>query len=200
MKKAVCAYILGLIFKNSKANNSQQKQPKSTQNGVGGYPKSTTNRPKMGRNTPNHPKWLPDGSQDPLDQCPSLIFTNFWVSSGTPKSTKNPFLAKKGAPGNAFLPVLVANAAFLDFLADFCRFLVKSRCKNRCMFLHLLVFFSNWRPSRNIVFYGTKATFSIFEFSIFSEKKNDQKWSAKLNPEKSSKKLLIWDPKWSQNR
>ena len=95
----------------------------------------------MIRNAQNHPKWLPDGSQDPLDQCPSFIFTNFWVSSGTPKSTKNPFLAKKGAPGNAFLPVLVANAAFLDFLADFCRFLVKSRCKNRCMFLHLLVFF-----------------------------------------------------------
>ena len=68
MKKAVCAYILGLIFKNSKANNSQQKQPKSTQNGIGGYPKSAKNRPKMGRNAPNHPTWLPDGSQDPFTQ------------------------------------------------------------------------------------------------------------------------------------
>ena len=139
----MCLY-LGLIFKNSKANNSQQNQPKSTQNGVGGYPKSTKNRPKIGRNAPNHPKWLPDGSQDPLDQCPSLIFTNFWISSGTPKSIKNPFLAKKGAPGNAFLPVWWQMLWFLIFWWIFGRFLMRFRCKNRCMFLHLLVFFSNW--------------------------------------------------------
>ena len=170
MKKAVCAYILGLIFKNSKANNSQQKQPKSTQNGVGGYPKSTKNRPKMGRNTPNHPKWLPDGSQDPLDQCPSPIFGSFGVSSGTPKSTKNQFLAKKGAPRNAFLPVWWQMLWFLIFWLIFGRFLMRFQCKNRCMFLHQLVFFSNWRPSQNIVFYDVKPTFSFFVSIIVFQK------------------------------
>ncbi len=127
-----------------------------------GYPKWSKNRPNMGRNAPNHPKWLPDGSQDPLDQCPSPIFASFGVSSGTPKSTKNQFLAKKGAPRNAFLPVWWQMLRFLIFWWIFGRFLMRFRCKNRCMFLHLLVFFSNWRPSRNTVFYDAKPTFSFF--------------------------------------
>ena len=40
-------------------------------------------------NAPNHPKWLPDGSQDHFRQKVSPIFTNFWVPSGTPKGQKN---------------------------------------------------------------------------------------------------------------
>ena len=134
--------------------------------GSGGIP----NRPKIDPNWEEMRQITQSGYQmapkTPWINVPHSFLPIFGVSSGTPKSTKNPFLAKKGAPGNAFLPVLVANAAFLDFLADFCRFLVKSRCKNRRMFLHLLVFFSNWRPSRNTVFCDAKPTFSFFVFII----------------------------------
>ena len=38
---------------------------------------------------------------------------------GPPNLLKNQFLAKKGAPRNAFLFGFVANAAFLDIFVDF---------------------------------------------------------------------------------
>ena len=39
------------------------------------------------------------------------------------------------------------------------------------MFLHLLVFFFNWRPSQNTINYDTKPIFSFFALFIFFEKK-----------------------------
>ena len=129
-------------------------------------PELTKSAAKIEKSALNRPKWLPDGSQDPLDQCPSPIFASFGVSSGTPKSTKNQFLAKQGAPRNAFLPVWWQMLWFLIFWWIFGRFLMRFQCKNRCMFLHQLVFFSNWRHSQNTVFYNAKPTFSFF-VSIF---------------------------------
>ena len=59
--------------------------------------------------------------------------------------------------------------------------------KTNVFFSQPRVFFSNWRPSRNTVFYDTKATFLFFAVLVFSSK-NGQKSSAKEDPEKSSKK------------
>ena len=39
--------------------------------------------------------------------------------------------------------------------------------KNPCKFSPQRSYFSTWRPSRNTIFYNTKATFSFFEFSWF---------------------------------
>ena len=47
---------------------------------------------------------------------------------------------------------------------------MKKQWKKRCVFSHRRLFFSTWRPSRNTVFYNTKATFSFFEFLWFLPK------------------------------
>ena len=52
----------------------------------------------------------------------------------------------------------------------FRRCFMKNRLKHWRIFSQLRVFFSNWRPSRNTVFYDTKATYSFFEFLFFSKK------------------------------
>ena len=44
---------------------------------------------------------------------------------------------------------------------------VKKWWKNTCMFLQHRLFFWTRRPSQNIVFYDTKATFSVFFFLYF---------------------------------
>ena len=44
---------------------------------------------KIEKSALNRPKWLPDGSQDHFCQEVPPTFTNFWVPSGTQKSTKN---------------------------------------------------------------------------------------------------------------
>ena len=87
-------------------------------------PGCTKSGAKIEKNALNRPKWLPDGSQDPLGQSVAPSLVNFGApsgtqtSEGTPPSTKNHVLAKKGAPRNAFLTVFVANAVFLDFWKD----------------------------------------------------------------------------------
>ena len=89
---------------------------------------------------------------------------------GPPNRPKINFWRKKGAPRNAFLPVWWQMLWFLNFWWIFGRFLMRFQCKNRCMFLHQLVFFSNWRPSQNIVFYDVKPTFSFFVSIIVFQK------------------------------
>ena len=69
----------------------------------------------------------------------------------------------------------------------FGRFSMKFRWKNRLMFLHPLVFFFNWRPSRNTVNYDTKPTFSCFALFIFFWEKL-KKWVQNWTPKKTSKK------------
>ena len=70
---------------------------------------------------------------------------------------------KMGFPGSFFWRFLLLLAIFSIFRSNLYRFWTKNRWKNRCVFLVCLSFFATWRPSRNIVFYNTKATFSFFE-------------------------------------
>ena len=85
-------------------------------------------------------------------------------------------------------------------------FFMENRWKNRRVFSQRRVFFSNWRPPRNTVFYDTKATFSFFEFLIFFEKsmkKTTENFtcqkSRKITPggPQNTPKIL---KKWLQNR
>ena len=55
---------------------------------------------------------------------------------------------------------------------------MKNQWKKWCVFSHRRLFFSTWRPSRNTVFYDTKATFSFFAFLYFflkNPRTNDSK-------------------------
>ena len=78
-------------------------------------PELTNSEAKVEKSALNRPKWLPDGSQDPFCQEVVPTFTQFWLPSGTPKSTKNRSLAPKGAPGSDFLPICLAKSVFLTF-------------------------------------------------------------------------------------
>ena len=48
-----------------------------------------------------------------------LVFSEFWVLPGVPKTTQNRFFPKKNVPGNAILSTFAANCVHLDFLDDF---------------------------------------------------------------------------------
>ena len=141
--------IVGSKQRSSKAakqqSTKQQKNRKTTKfdpEWGRGQPKSTKNRAKIETNALNHPKWLPDGSQDPKSQCPPTILSNFWVPLGALKSTKNQLFAKKGAPRKALLLIFVANVVFRDFLVDFLSiFHEKSMKKSTCFFTTARVVF-----------------------------------------------------------
>ena len=81
-------------------------------------PELTKSGAKIEKSALNRPKWLPDGSQDHFCQEVSPTFTNFWLPSGTPKSTKNRSLAPKGAPGSDFLSNFQTKIDFLTFGLD----------------------------------------------------------------------------------
>ena len=82
-------------------------------------PGFTKSGAKIEKSALNRPKWLLDGSQDPYRQEVSPTSTNFWVPSGTLKSTKNRSLALKGAPGIGFLSIFFAESVFITFQHDF---------------------------------------------------------------------------------
>jgi len=104
-------------------------------------PESTKNEAKIEKNALKSLKWLPDGSQDLFSQNHSQIFTNFWVPSRTPKSTKNQSLATKGAPGSDFLLIFLAESVFFTFGLKLSPIFGENRRKTRCIFLHPPVFF-----------------------------------------------------------
>ena len=89
------------------------------------------------------PRDLPEASREPsgwfmrrgenlrkIWSVPGTSRSPFWSPAGTPKSTKNWLVAQKGAPGNAFLSIFVANVVFLDFLVDFWLILHETIMKN----------------------------------------------------------------------
>ena len=63
------------------------------------------------------------------------------------------------------------------------------------MFSQLRVFFSNLRPSQNIVFYDAKATFSFFEFLFFFLQKKWSKIECKIGSRKIIKQMVHLGPK-----
>ena len=86
-------------------------------------------------------------------------------------STQSRVFSQKGRSQLGFFVGFRAPSSFFcrffDFVSIFHENLTESPCKNRRFFLPQRCFFPTWRPSRNSVFYGTKATFSIFEFLFF---------------------------------
>ena len=94
----------------------------------------------------------------------------FGYPLGSQKSTKIDFFPKKPSQGARFHRFLLRMSFSSIFRLIFSRFWMKNQWKKTCFFQALLAVFPTWRPSRNTVFYDTKATFSFFEFLIFSEK------------------------------
>ena len=43
---------------------------------------------KIEKNASNRPKWLPDGSQDPLTKFKYTILVDFWIPQGTPNGAR----------------------------------------------------------------------------------------------------------------
>ena len=97
---------------------------------------------------------------------------------GAQKFAKNRFFAKKPAFRTCFFVDFCAQSWFPRFLHDFPSIFLEKSMKNqwkkRCVFSHRRLFFSTWRPSRNAVFYNTKATFSFFAFLRFFLKKSSK--------------------------
>ena len=121
------------------------------------------------------------------------FLTIFGFPLGLQKSQKINFLLKRVLQGTPFYRFSWQISLFLFFWSFFDWFSVKNLLKNQCMFSQLRVFFSNLRPSRNTVFYDTKATFSFFEFSFFSKKKS--KIECKIAARKIIEKMTQLGPK-----
>ena len=115
-----------------------------------------------------------------------VVFVNvprpFWSFLGTQRDSENPsridFLLKSAFQTYYFLAFfvqIVLPVFFKDFVSIFRKKSMKTWWKHQGIFSHHRLFFWTWRPSRNIVFYDTKATFSFFEF-LFFPTKNARTW------------------------
>ena len=120
------------------------------------------------------------------------FLTIFGFPLGLQKSQKINFLLKRVLQGTPFYRFSWQISLFLFFWSFFDRFSMKNLLKNKCMCSQLRVFFSNLRPSRNTVFYDTKATFSFFEFSFFQKK---SKIECKIAARKIIEKMTQLGPK-----
>ena len=89
---------------------------------------------------------------------------------GEPKnSLKIDFLRKNGVPNvlfRRFLCTKLVSTLLARFSVDFSRKIDEKSMKKTTCFSHRRLFFSTWRPSRNIVFYDAKA---ISHFLCFSK-------------------------------
>ena len=141
----------------------------------------------------------------PLLRIPRRFLAIFGSPLGAQKSPKIDFFPKKPSQGALFHRFLVRMSFSSIFRLIFSRFWMKNRWKKTCFFQAPLAFFPTWRPSRNTVFYDTKATFSFFEFLFFFKKlmkKMAEKFicqkSRKMTPGGSQNRPKILK-KWSQN-
>ena len=93
---------------------------------------------------------------------------------GSQKSTKIDFFPKKPSQEALFHRFLLRMSFPSIFQTIFSRFWMKNQWKKTCFFSSPPRIFPTWRPSRNLVFYDTKATFSFFEFLFFFQKIGEQ--------------------------
>ena len=143
----------------------------------------------------------------PLPRRTRRFLAIFGYPLGAQKSPKIDFFPKKPCQGALFYRFLLRTSFSSIFWWIFGRFWMKNRWKKTCFFQAPLAFFPTWRPSRNTVFYDTKATFSFFEFLFFFFEKLMKKTIGKFTSQKSRKmtpggtqntpKIL---KKWPQNR
>ena len=153
------------------------------------------------------PRDLPEASREPsgwfmrrgenlrkIWSVPDTSRSPFWSPAGTPKSTKNWLVAQKGAPGNAFLSIFVANVVFLGFLVDFWSiFHEKSMKKQTCFFTTARVFFKLATPTKHCILRYESYFFVFWVFEIFLKK-----WSkieCKIGPRKTIKQMAQLGPK-----
>ena len=177
-------------FKQKEANTSC-KNSIDLRNSERGNPpgKSIQNRPKMLRWRCLGDAWgLPGASLGPPRDRSGPIsggnrkFMKKWEASarlpgrpesfpGTEKSTKNRLFASKRRSKRGFFADICAQSRFQRFLHDFgSNFhekMLNIWWKVWCISSHHRLIFWTWWPSRNIVFYDTKATFPFFEFVYF---------------------------------
>ena len=156
-------------------------------------------------------RWIAQSGYQMAPKTPLLrIRRRFLAIFGSPlgaqKSPKIDFFPKKPSQGALFHRFLQRTSFSSIFWWIFGRFWMKNQWKKTCFFQAPLAFFPTWRPSRNTVFYDTKATFSFFEFLIFFKKlmkKMAEKFicqkSRKMTPGGSQNRPKILK-KWSQNR
>ena len=106
----------------------------------------------------------------PLPGTSCRFLAIFGYPLGAQKSTKIDIFPKKPSQGARFHRFLLRMSFSSIFRLIFSRFWMKNQWKKTCFFQALLAVFPTWRPSRNTVFYDTKATFSFFEFLFFFPK------------------------------
>ena len=129
----------------------------------------------------------------PLPGTNRRFLAIFGYPLGAQKSTKIDIFPKKPSQGARFHRFLLRMSFSSIFRLIFSRFWMKNQWKKTCFFQALLAVFPTWRPSRNTVFYDTKATFSFFEFSFFSKKKS--KIECKIAARKIIEKMTQLGPK-----
>ena len=134
----------------------------------------------------------------PLPGTSCRFLAIFGYPLGAQKSTKIDIFPKKPSQGARFHRFLLRMSFSSIFRLIFSRFWMKNQWKKTCFFQALLAVFPTWRPSRNTVFYDTKATFSFFEFLIFF-RKIDEKNDWKFHLPKKSKNDPRGTPKYTQN-
>ena len=104
-------------------------------------------------------------------QCSSSLLDLSGDPEGFPKSVKNGFFDQKSGSKRVFLLIFVRIIVRHDFASILHRFFTKNQGKfveKINVFLSASPVFRTLRPSRNTVFYNTKAMFSFFELLFFS--------------------------------
>ena len=105
----------------------------------------------------------------------------FGYPLGSQKSTKIDIFPKKPSQRARFHRFSLQMSLSSIFRLILSRFWMKNQWKKTCFFQAPLAVFPTWRPSRNTIFYNTKATFSFFAFLRFFLKKNVKKRAPKKN-------------------
>ena len=142
-------------------------------------PEDSQNGSSSERNAFEATKWHQMAPGSGFYQTPPSLLELPGDPEGPRKSIKNRLFAKKCVPGVLFLTFFVQISVLLVFFRILYRFFAENQWKLdehiKVYFHTIACFFWTWRPSRNIVFYDTKATFSVFFFLYFFQKKNIQK-------------------------
>ena len=141
------------------------------------------------------PSWFQEGVV-PMMVAP---FGGFLGPLGVPKIDQKSIIGLKWRPqGSLFIDFWGIPHCHQLFHRFFLDFLPNNRCFFWCVFVALLLFFSTWRPSRYIVIYRSKWSFSFFQFLIFFWK-NDQKSSQKNTSKNITQNDHLGTPLGPQN-
>ena len=157
-------------------------------------PEESQNGSSSERNALEATKWHQMAPENGFCKTPPSLLELPGGPEGPRKSIKNRLFAKKCVPDVLFLTFFVQISDLFDFFQVFVSILrqksKKTWWKHQGIFSHHRLFFWTWRPSRNVAFYDTKATFSFFFILYFFLKetsKNDPKLKSHSFPQKTLK-------------